>query len=106
MHETVGIGDRVSDPIAGFEGIVMSRTEYLFGCVRVAVQGPDVDGKATESRFYDEPGVDVVERRVYVPTLSIVQQQDPTESLPVPRAERLRATGGPDRDRDPRDRSL
>jgi hypothetical protein len=46
MTRMVCLGDKVIDPLTGFCGIVTSRTEYLFGCVRVAVEpGETKDGK-------------------------------------------------------------
>jgi hypothetical protein len=50
---TIKLGDRVYDPITTFKGTVTSRTEYLFGCVRVAVEGIEKDGKPAE-RYFDE----------------------------------------------------
>lgn len=99
MYGVVACGDKVRDPITGFEGIVVSRTEYLFGCVRVAVQGEDDrDGKMTDPRWYDEPQLDVVKPGVYRPVLTAVQQMDQSEAARMPQ---MSSTGGPDRPRDP-----
>ena len=32
------LGDKVKDTITGFTGVVTGRSEWLFGCVRCAVQ--------------------------------------------------------------------
>jgi len=58
----VDLGDLVRDPITGFEGVVSSRTEFLYGCVRCGVtsQTLDKDGKEQILSF-DEAGLQIVE---------------------------------------------
>jgi hypothetical protein len=52
--EMVKLGTKVTDSITGFTGIATSRTEYMFGCVRVAVEPAMVDGKLPEAVHFDE----------------------------------------------------
>ena len=55
----VKLGDKVTDYITGFSGIVTARTEYLYGCVRVAVEPTELrEGKPVESQYFDEQRVD------------------------------------------------
>jgi hypothetical protein len=57
----VNVGDRVKDKVTGFEGTVMSRTTYLFGCVRLSVQADvDAEGKMGGSEPFDEPALTVL----------------------------------------------
>lgn len=52
----VQLGKSYRDIITGYEGIAVSRTEFLNGCVRVAIQAPGVyEGKPYESYVVDEP---------------------------------------------------
>jgi hypothetical protein len=49
------LGDKVRDKITGHEGIVIARTEWLYGCVRYVVQGQTLhEGKPTEPHTFDE----------------------------------------------------
>lgn len=50
------LGDKVRDEMTGFEGIAVSRTEYLFGCVSIGVQptGLTEKGKPRELEYFDE----------------------------------------------------
>ena len=51
------LGDRVRDKMTGFEGVAVSRTEYLYGCVSIGVQPTgltDKDGKPKELEYFDE----------------------------------------------------
>jgi hypothetical protein len=56
----IRLGDKVLDPLTGFSGIVTSRTEYLFGCVRVAVEASEIkDGKPVDA-YFDEQRLTVL----------------------------------------------
>lgn len=58
----VQVGQTVRDKITGFEGVVMSRAEYLWGCVRVEVQARDLkDGEPRDWRVFDEPQLEVLD---------------------------------------------
>jgi len=51
----VTLGSTVKDMITGFEGIVMSRAEYAYGCVRIMVEAKGMkDGKPLEPMWMDE----------------------------------------------------
>jgi hypothetical protein len=51
----VRLGASVTDSISGFTGIAVSRTEYLYGCVRVGVEPGNLkDGKPGETQYFDE----------------------------------------------------
>jgi len=57
----VQLGTKVRDNITGFEGIAVSRTEYLFGCVRVCVEPQALhDGKPIDSQFFDEQRLEAI----------------------------------------------
>lgn len=62
MADRVELGMKVRDRIHNIEGIVIARTEFLYGCNRIAVQ-PTVgeDGKTREPHWTDEPQVEVIE---------------------------------------------
>jgi hypothetical protein len=58
----VNLGDIVKDPITGYEGTAIGRTEWLNGCARITVQMPGVkpDGGLYDSQAFDEPQLEVV----------------------------------------------
>ena len=59
---TIKLGQRVRDRLTGLEGTVISRTEFLYGCVRVGIQPLEVkDGKPVDSSWVDEPQCDVID---------------------------------------------
>lgn len=57
----LNLGDRVRDKITGYTGIIMARTEWLYGCNRYIVQAEALhDGKPVEHQAFDEPQLEVV----------------------------------------------
>lgn len=51
----VELGTKVKDSLTGFEGIAVSRCEYLYGCVRVFVEPEQLkDGRPIEGEWFDE----------------------------------------------------
>ena len=60
----IKVGQKVRDTITGLEGIVVARSEYLHGCVRVAIQAQEVkDGKPVDPYWVDEPQVEVIKAK-------------------------------------------
>ncbi len=64
MH--VQLGKRYRDSLTGFAGVATSRSEYLYGCVRVCLE-KSVEGKPEEF-FFDEQRLVAVEDDVAVTT--------------------------------------
>jgi len=61
----IALGARVRDRVTGFEGVVIARHEYLYGCIRCSVQTPEFhEGKPVEPQTFDEPSLEVVEKVV------------------------------------------
>ena len=59
----IELGDLVRDVVTGFEGVVVARTEWMYGCVRLTLQAKALhDGKPVETCTFDEPGCALVER--------------------------------------------
>jgi hypothetical protein len=55
----VKLGSKVKDSITGYEGIAVQRIEYLYGCVRIGVEGKvGADGKVPGIEYFDEQRVD------------------------------------------------
>lgn len=56
------LGSMLRDSITGYAGVVMGRTEYLYGCTRYTLQSKtlDKDGKPQEWASFDEPQLEEV----------------------------------------------
>lgn len=53
MDGTAQLGNKYRDTLTGFEGTATGRTEYLYGCVRVLLEGAGSDRKP-EDFWFDE----------------------------------------------------
>jgi len=52
---SIKLGDRVEDTITGFRGVVVARTEWLNGSVRVTVQAEKLwNGRPIEEVTFEE----------------------------------------------------
>lgn len=77
MSYKFALGDKVKDRITGYAGVIICRSEWLYGCIRYVLQAKRIkDGKITPTHVTDEGALDLVE----------------ANSLAVPHVE---ATGGP-----------
>lgn len=63
MDGKIPLGARVRDRITGFSGVVVARTEWLFGCTRygVAPEGLGEHGKIREAEWFDGSQLAVVD---------------------------------------------
>lgn len=60
--QAVQLGDKVIDQISGFTGTVISKVEYLNGCVQFCVLPKcDKDGKYVEGIYFDSQRLQVIE---------------------------------------------
>ena len=52
----IELGKKYKDSITGFEGIATARTEYMFGCVRILLEGKKLkpDGTSNELWFDEQ----------------------------------------------------
>ena len=60
----IKLGDKVKDKLTGFNGTVVARAEYLFGCVWVCVVPEKLhDDKPIEDVWFDEQRLDVIPKK-------------------------------------------
>ena len=49
------LGKEYVDPITGFKGMAVAKTEWLYGCTRVGLQGPvNKEGLVPDAQWFDE----------------------------------------------------
>ncbi len=52
---SIKMGQKVTHAISGFTGVVIAKTEWIYGCVRFGVQSEGLhDGKPIEAEWFDE----------------------------------------------------
>lgn len=58
---TIKLGQTVRCKLSGYKGIAVCRADWLYGCVRISVQGKvDKDGKLPELQCFDEEQLDII----------------------------------------------
>ena len=51
----IKLGDKVTEAVTGFTGIVIAKTEWIYGCVRFGVQAEELkDSIPLEPQWFDE----------------------------------------------------
>jgi hypothetical protein len=62
MNDEIELGQRVRNKVDGFAGIVVCRSEWLWGCVRYEVQpeGLDKDGLPLDAQWLDQGQLEVL----------------------------------------------
>lgn len=82
----VKLGVRARDRITGFEGMVIARTEYLYGCARWALQPQKVnkDGTIFEPQWFDDPQVEALSEVKEKPDQSTGGPKDAPKRNPDP----------------------
>lgn len=62
MKNEIILGNRVKDIYTGFEGIAIGRTDWLYGCSRIAIEPTELkDGKPIDVVWFDEQRVQIVQ---------------------------------------------
>ena len=52
----IELSDEVKDSVTGYQGVVVSRTNFLHGCTRFGVQAPtNKEGQIKDGHSFDEP---------------------------------------------------
>lgn len=95
----INLGDKVKDKITGLTGIVIAKTEWLYGCERVTVQPQEgKDGKPADAFGLDTAQCEVLEASVVkgfkVPAAVVAETAQPA-------ARRAGPTADPQRSADP-----
>lgn len=62
-ESTIDFGDTARDTITGLEGVVVCKTQWIHGCLRIGLQPREVkDGKPVEATYFDEPQLVLVSK--------------------------------------------
>lgn len=56
------LGALVRDKITGFTGIIVTRSQWLYGCNVYGLQSKELkDGLPLDRKFFDEPAIELIE---------------------------------------------
>lgn len=68
----IQLGRKVKDLVTGYVGVASGRSEWLYGCARIVVEGTETsDGKVPEPQYFDEQRIEHFDDGP--PVLSVVE---------------------------------
>ena len=53
------LGKKAKDKVTGFEGIVISKITYLFGCAQYGIAPEVRDGKIGDTNYFDDGRIEI-----------------------------------------------
>jgi hypothetical protein len=60
--EMIKLGARYRDKVTHFEGVAVSYTKFMHGCLRIALQDKvDKEGRLVDPQMFDEPDLELVD---------------------------------------------
>ena len=54
------LGKEARDKVTGFEGIIIGKINYLFGCAQYGISPKAKDGKVNETNWFDEGRIEII----------------------------------------------
>ena len=54
------LGKEAKDKITGFEGIIIGKINYLFGCAQYGIAPKSKDGKINDTNWFDEGRIEII----------------------------------------------
>jgi len=60
----IKLGQKAKDKVTGFEGIIVGKAEYLFGCNQFGLAPEAKDGKINGTSWFDEGRIEVLGRGI------------------------------------------
>jgi hypothetical protein len=80
---SIELGDKVKDRVSGFQGVVVSKTNYLNGCCRVGVKPQALEkGSTIDEEWFDIGQIDLISPKA----VSVVPKKTGGPATNPPRA--------------------
>ena len=79
----MGLGNIVRDKITGFEGTLIGRATYIFGCDQCCVAPQVKEGAFQESRWFDDGRLDVISEGINAKTVTSDKPGGPDRGAPT-----------------------
>lgn len=79
------LGKRVKDKVTGFEGIIVAKVNYLFGCAQYGVAPKATDGKVNDTHYFDEGRIEIISLGIEPAAVQVVGHPGADISSDVPK---------------------
>jgi len=78
----LNLGKKAKDKITGFEGIIVGKISYLFGCAQYGIAPEAKDGKVSETHYFDEGRIEVIGNGILPEEVSTEKPGGPNRDYP------------------------
>lgn len=76
------LGKKAKDKVTGFEGIIIGRAEYLFGCAQYGIVAPAKDGVTKGAEWFDEGRIEVTGEGIDPASVKVKDNGGPNRDMP------------------------
>lgn len=60
----IKLGQKAKDKITGFEGIIIGKCEYLYGCNQYGITPLAINGETKSTQWFDEGRIEIIGRGI------------------------------------------
>ena len=60
----INLGKKAKDKVTGFEGIIIGKIHYLYGCDQYGLSPEAKEGKINDTQWFDEKRIEIIGRGV------------------------------------------
>ena len=78
----IRLGFKAKDKITGFEGILIGKASYLYGCDQYAITPPVRDGKTVDTQWFDEGRVEIIGSGILPEEVQVEKPGGPNRDCP------------------------
>lgn len=78
----IQLGLQAKDKITGFEGILVAKAIYLFGCTQYGIAPPAKDGKLGDTYYFDEGRIEIIGPGITAEEVSVDKPGGPNRDCP------------------------
>lgn len=64
------LGKKAIDKVTGFEGIIISKVYFLFGCAQYGLAAKVNDGKVGDTLYFDEGRIEIIDDGITAASVS------------------------------------
>lgn len=76
------LGKMARDKITDFEGIIVGKANYLFGCAQYGLTPKCKDGKSGETEWYDEGRIEIIGEGINKNEVMVEKNGGPNRDCP------------------------
>ena len=77
------LGKKAKDIVTGFEGILVGKASYIYGCDQYCVVPPAKDGKLEDSKWFDDGRLRIIGEGILAEEVQVKKPGGPQLDAPM-----------------------